>query len=388
MPLIQVDERQRTRKAPQHAGEAPAASRRRGGSLFREVVEHLRQHRTRLRIEWAQRIIEARLLTAMNRKEVAAEVASIYDNYVEALETGTFEALQAYARDLSERIIPRGVQTHKVVGIVLLLRDVLARSLFAKYQADQARLTRVLNAYEPAANRIATTVAVSFVEERERIIRQQRETEEVLRRINDALEEEAKRIALALHDEAGQLLAAVHLAVAEAAHDLPAPAGAYLDKVQHLLKEVEAQLRRLSHELRPPMLDTHGLMQALEFLAEGVHQRTGLRVKVGWSTGGRLAPPVEAAIYRCVQEALSNVTRHAKASKVKVDVRRGARTIRTMVTDDGVGFNLKTVTGRNGRRGLGLLGIRERVEILGGQIRILSSPGRGTKLTMALPVGI
>ena len=74
MPLIQVDERQRTRKAPQHAGEAPAASRRRGGSLFREVVEHLRQHRTRLRIEWAQRIIEARLLTAMNRKEVAAEV--------------------------------------------------------------------------------------------------------------------------------------------------------------------------------------------------------------------------------------------------------------------------------------------------------------------------
>src|SRR3989449_1669986 len=357
-------------------------------AVLRELVAHLRQSRTQLREEWARRITEAQLLTAMSKDEIFAEATAVYDNYVDVLETGSVEALQAYARNLSERIIPRGVQTHEVVGIVLLLRDVLARSLFAKYQADPAGLTRVLNAYEPAANRIATTVAVSFVEERERIIRQQRETEEVLRRINDALEEEAKRIALALHDEAGQLLAAVHLAVAEAAHDLPAPAGTYLDKVQHLLKEVEAQLRRLSHELRPPMLDTHGLMQALEFLAEGVHQRTGLRVKVGGSTGGRLAPPVEAAIYRCVQEALSNVTRHAKASKVKVDVRRGARTIRTMVTDDGVGFNLKTVTGRNGRRGLGLLGIRERVEILGGQIRILSSPGRGTKLTMALPVGI
>src|SRR3989449_3731800 len=381
MPATQTDARQRD-------STVPAVTRRRGNSVIRELVAHLREHRTRLRMEWAQRIIEARLLTVMNRKEVAAEVASIYDNYVKALQTGTFEVLQAYTQDLSERIIPRGVQTHEVVGIVLLLRDVLARSLFAKYQADPAGLTRVLNAYEPAANRIATTVAVSFVEERERIIRQQRETEEVLRRINDALEEEAKRIALALHDEAGQLLAAVHLAVAEAAHDLPAPAGTYLDKVQHLLKEVEAQLRRLSHELRPPMLDTHGLMQALQFLAEGVHQRAGLRVKVGGSTGGRLAPPVEAAIYRCVQEALSNVKRHAKASNEKVDVRRGARTIRTMVTDDGVGFNLKTVTGRNGRRGLGLLGIRERVEILGGQIRILSSPGRGTKLTMALPVGI
>src|SRR5438876_8333524 len=356
--------------------------------LLRELVAHLRQHRTELREEWARRITDGKLLTAMSREEIFAEATSVYNNYVETLETGTLETLHAYARNLSERIIPRGVETHEVVGIVLLLRDVLARSLFAKYQADQARLTRVLNAYEPAANRIATTVAVSFVEERERIIRQQRETEEVLRRINDALEEEAKRIALALHDEAGQLLAAVHLAVAEAAHDLPAPAGTYLDKVQHLLKEVEAQLRRLSHELRPPMLDTHGLLQALEFLAEGVHQRTGLRVKVGGSTGGRLAPPVEAAIYRCVQEALSNVTRHAKASKVKVDVRRGARTIRTMVTDDGVGFNLKTVNGRNGSRGLGLLGIPERVEILGGQTRILSSPGQGTKLTMVLPVGI
>ena len=78
-----------------------------------------------------------------------------------------------YARDLSERIIPRGVETHEVVGIVLLLRDVLARSLFEKYQDDFDLLNRVLDAYEPAANRIANTVAVSFVEERERVIREQ-----------------------------------------------------------------------------------------------------------------------------------------------------------------------------------------------------------------------
>jgi len=94
---------------------------------------------------------------------------------VAVLETGAVEALQAYARDLSERIIPRGVETNEVVGIVLLLRDVLARSLFAKYQADFALLNRILDAYEPAANRIANTVAVGFVQERERIIRQQQE---------------------------------------------------------------------------------------------------------------------------------------------------------------------------------------------------------------------
>ena len=89
---------------------------------------------------------------------------------------GSVEALQHYARDLSERIIPRGVETHEVVGIVLLLRDVLARSLFEKYQRDFALLNRVLDAYEPAANRIANTVAVSFVDERERVIRQQQDS--------------------------------------------------------------------------------------------------------------------------------------------------------------------------------------------------------------------
>ena len=143
--------------------------------LLRELVTHLRQQRTQLREEWAQRITEARLLTAMTKEEIFAEATSVYDNYVEALETGTFEALQAYARNLSERIIPRGVQTDEVVGIVLLLRDVLARSLFARYHGDFDKLNRILDAYEPAANRIAITVAVGFVQERERTIREQQE---------------------------------------------------------------------------------------------------------------------------------------------------------------------------------------------------------------------
>jgi rsbT co-antagonist protein RsbR len=148
------------------------------GPLVRELVElvaHLRQNRTQLREEWARRITEAKLLTAMTREEIFAEATSVYDNYVEVLETGAVEALQAYARNLSERIIPRGVETDEVVGIVLLLRDVLARSLFAKYQSDFQLLNRILDAYEPAANRIANTVAVGFVQERERIIRQQQD---------------------------------------------------------------------------------------------------------------------------------------------------------------------------------------------------------------------
>ena len=146
-----------------------------GEGLLPQLVQHLRQNRTALREEWARRITEAELLTAMSPEEIFSEATTVYDSYVEVLETGSVEALQDYARDLSERIIPRGVETDEVVGIVLLLRDVLARSLFEKYQTDFDLLNRVLDAYEPAANRIANTVAVGFVQERERIIRQQQE---------------------------------------------------------------------------------------------------------------------------------------------------------------------------------------------------------------------
>ena len=144
--------------------------------LLPELVSHLRNNRTGLREQWASRIADAHLLSTMTAQEIFTEATSVYDNYVEVLETGSVEELQRYARDLSERIIPRGVETHEVVGIVLLLRDVLARSLFEKYREDFDVLNRVLDAYEPAANRIANTVAVSFVEQRERIIRQQQDS--------------------------------------------------------------------------------------------------------------------------------------------------------------------------------------------------------------------
>ena len=142
-------------------------------SVLHELVAYLRERRSDLREEWAARITDAQLLRVMAPEEVFSEVSALYDRYVDALETGSIETLQAYARDLSERIIRRGVETDEVLGVVLLLRDVLARALFVRYQNEPDRLNPVLDAYEPAANRIAVTVGVSFVEERERIIREQ-----------------------------------------------------------------------------------------------------------------------------------------------------------------------------------------------------------------------
>src|SRR5439155_11088713 len=117
----------------------------RSSAMLSELLVHLRQTRARLREQWVQRILEGQLLTAMSKEEIFAEATSVYDSYLEVLETGSVEALQAYARNLSERIIPRGVETDEVLGIVQLLRDVLARELFNKYGSDPDALNQVFD---------------------------------------------------------------------------------------------------------------------------------------------------------------------------------------------------------------------------------------------------
>jgi rsbT co-antagonist protein RsbR len=167
------DRRPQDDGAQERSGKRPQA---RVDELLQELVDYLRDNRTELREEWARRITEAELLRVMSEDEIYSEATEVLDNYVDALESGSIENLQAYARELSERIIPRGVETDEVLGIVLLLRDALARSLFARYQEDADQLKRILDSYEPAANRIAVTVGVSFVEERERVIHEQQES--------------------------------------------------------------------------------------------------------------------------------------------------------------------------------------------------------------------
>ena len=128
------------------------------------LVAHMRQDRPRLRQEWATRIHGAHLLEAMSLRERELLTTSVYDRHLEVLETGSVEAAQHFARDLSEQIIPQGVESPEVLGIVLQLHDVLARSLFEKYQPAPDLLHRVLDAYQPVASRIATTVAVTSLE--------------------------------------------------------------------------------------------------------------------------------------------------------------------------------------------------------------------------------
>ena len=210
-----------------------------------------------------------------------------------------------------------------------------------------------------------------------------RDAQTALHRLNEALEVEAKRIAQALHDEAGQLLVTVHFALESLAREIPPGFEPRIEEVRRCLTEVEQELRRLSHELRPPMLDELGLVPALDFMAAGVSKRSGIHVMVQGCIPRQLPPLAEIALYRGVQEALSNVTKHAKAKCVTIRLRRERRdkmnAVVCSVKDDGVGF-------RGGAtRGLGLVGIKERIHALGGSFDIKSVAGLGTELLFSIP---
>jgi signal transduction histidine kinase len=207
-----------------------------------------------------------------------------------------------------------------------------------------------------------------------------------LRQLNETLEEEIKRIAYAVHDEAGQLLVAVHLALAEVAREVPKAQQDHLGRIEQLLDKVENQLRRYSHELRPTILDDLGWIPAIRFLAEGVTKRTNLPIHIRMMVAGRLQSAVEIALYRVVQESLTNATKHAKASRVSIQARRIGRVLCCSIQDDGAGFDVQAVQSDRGRRGLGLIGMQERLNAIGGTLLIDSAPGRGTKLLIRVPM--
>jgi two-component system sensor histidine kinase UhpB len=210
--------------------------------------------------------------------------------------------------------------------------------------------------------------------------------EAALIQLNEALEEQAKRIAHELHDESGQLLASVHIALNnDVARFLPPEAKSSVQGVKDLLERIEAQLRRLSHELRPTILDDLGLVPAIEFLTQGISERAQISIAVQGDTEGRLPNEVEIVLYRVVQEALNNVVKHAHAKQVQVSIGREGTTVHCSIRDDGDGFDSKQVAAQKGRWGLGLIGIKERLAVVNGKCIINTSPGQGTEILVTVP---
>jgi signal transduction histidine kinase len=211
-----------------------------------------------------------------------------------------------------------------------------------------------------------------------------REANTALRHFNEVLEQEAKRIAKVLHDEAGQLLVAVYIALQNLSDEVPAVQPHVL-KVTQLLDEIESQLRRLSHELVPALLNDLGLVPALRYLFEGLAQRSQLQINIDAVPEQRLPKRVETTLYHIAKEALHNVVKHAQATAVWIGFHRTAGSIRCCIRDNGRGFNPALSAGLQAERGFGLIGIRERLSVVGGHLQINSGEGQGTELVISIP---
>ena len=212
-----------------------------------------------------------------------------------------------------------------------------------------------------------------------------REANTALRHFNEVLENEAKRIANALHDEAGQLLVAVYIALQSLSDEVPA-VQPHVPKVTQLLDQIELQLRRLSHELAPALLNDLGLVPALRYLFEGLAQRSQLQVSVEEVPERRLPRRVETTLYHIAKEALHNVVKHAQATGVWIRFQRTAGSIVCSIRDNGRGFDSASIAHRQGEQGFGLMGMRERLNVVGGHLQINSTNGDGTELLISVPV--
>ena len=207
---------------------------------------------------------------------------------------------------------------------------------------------------------------------------------DALRRAVQAQEAERQRLARELHDETGQALTSILLGLAavERAETAEAARVAAGD-LRELVVETLQNVRRLAVELRPSALDDFGLEPALRRLGQTVKESGALDVQVETRLGSeRLLPEVETAVYRIVQEALTNVVKHASAQRVSIVVTRMPEKVMVLIEDDGSGFDPDVGPGE----GLGLLGMRERVQLLDGSLAIDAQRGSGTTLAVELPL--
>lgn len=287
------------------------------------------------------------------------------------------EALRAYLAHGGELYLKQAYELgHQALVEGQGLLDVLALHQDALRAADP-------DALEPDSHQRAGDFLAECLSSFEMTHRAYGEAVHTLRRLNDALEQETRRIAGALHDESGQLLAAVHIQLQELARDLRPPQRVRLAAIGAQIEQIEQQLRLFARELRPAVLDDFGLLPALRAFAATFSLRTGLPVCLDGEIVPRLPSAVEVAMYRVGQEALNNTARHARASRIFIRLWRAPGEFHCRIGDDGVGL---PPTRDQARCGLGLVGMRERIASVGGDLQFVSSPRQGTELRIVIPL--
>lgn len=284
--------------------------------------------------------------------------------------------LEVVAREHLVTYIGAPVKSH---GRVLAVLELVSRAPRAVHP-DETRLIELIS------GQIAT--ALENVQLVERLRERELKLQQLSLRVLSAQEEERTRISHDLHDETAQSLTTLKLMIEMIKQGLPPDQ----EELRRQVEEVEDSVRKtlqgirgLIADLRPPMLDDFGLVPTLKWLVHDFTQRHGTRVDLHKVHLLRRLPlEVETVLYRAVQEALANVAKHARSGLVNVSLVRTAERVVVTVQDDGIGFD-----DRRPRRGaFGLLGIRERLAALGGSLLIESQRGRGTTLTMVIPLKV
>lgn len=216
---------------------------------------------------------------------------------------------------------------------------------------------------------------------------------QLLSQVINAQEAERKRISRELHDEAGQLLTAlmVGLRTLEQTPAIPGSALQDIANLKELAKRIYEEIHRLAVELRPKALDQLGLVRAVESYAREFGERVGLSISFEASglDGVQLPGEVETALYRLIQEALSNIAKHAAASRAEILLERRGESLVAVIEDDGCGFDVESALHPTAgeRPHLGLFGMQERAALLGGRLTIESGPGQGTTVFVEIPLG-
>lgn len=300
---------------------------------------------------------------------------------------------------LRDRLIPK---RETIIAISERIKD-LNRLAVTQQQEEVGRIYRALRWRIWGSSGLAVLAGVSvawfvtrYAARLESRIREQsaretlntRDLQRLSARLVHAQEEERRSIARELHDEVGQALTAikVELAVLGRHSTLEGKAAVALREARTLAERTLSGVRDLSQVLHPAMLDDLGLSATIAWYLDGFSARSGIRTDLAQDVmDARLAAEIETCVYRIVQEALTNVARHSGATWCRVTVRRDGGTVRLMIEDNGHGFVFEQAGDRRPRAGLGLLGIEERVLGFRGTFDVDTAPGRGTRLTVALP---
>jgi len=273
--------------------------------------------------------------------------------------------------------------------LTVCLADVITPHMIAAYGGEPRRLTGALQAMRRFLDRVRVMLTNEFIAAKERAIAEsERRMRALAGRLQTAIEEERRRMAREIHDELGQQLTALKLDHAWVLRRFEtrdrSQVRELLADMDHLLDTTVETVRRLATNLRPPILDELGLVAAIEWQVREVEARSGIRFDVTLPDDAIDAPDERStSIFRIFQEILTNVVRHARARNVIVRLEVDEGTIMLEVRDDGRGI---TPAEAGGGMSLGLVGIRERAALLGGQIDIDGAPGRGTSVQVRVPV--